>query len=107
MMTDLRIEDVPKQWPESTCVECGKKMEAGQIRYCEYGGICSWRVPVAIRSYISRLEARIAELEAFAKKWGTDAPLNERRTMHEASVAYRKAAGVFPNPDGVKAILDK
>lgn len=60
-----------------------------------------------LRSEVERLKARNTELEAFAKKWGTDASLSERRTLHEASVAYRKAAGIFPNPDGVKAILDK
>lgn len=54
------------------------------------------------------LRERVAALEAFAAKWGTDAPLSERRMLlHEASLAYRKAAGIFPNPDGVKAILDK
>lgn len=60
-----------------------------------------------LRSENKRLKARNTELEALASKWSTDAPLSERRTLHEASLAYRKAAGIFPNPDGVKAILDK
>lgn len=60
-----------------------------------------------LRSENERLKARNTELEAFASKWATDAPLSERRTLHEASLAYRKAAGIFPNPEGVKAILDK
>jgi len=42
------------EWPESTCVECGQKMELGRMRKCPEGGemgsgMCTHHVPNAIR----------------------------------------------------------
>lgn len=98
MMTDLRIEDIPERWREKYAMICAKSFHSrgGHLKEIK-----------KLIEDIAFLEARNAELEALAKKWATDAPLSERRTIHEASVAYRRAAGIFPNPDGVKAILDK
>lgn len=42
------------EWPESTCVECGRKIPAGQIQDCALGGLCSHRVPAAIREAMAR-----------------------------------------------------
>lgn len=42
-----------KQFPYSTCVECGKKMESGQLRRCEVGSYCSWYVPRAVTDFIA------------------------------------------------------
>jgi hypothetical protein len=49
-------------WPESTCIECGERIPAGQIQRCEKGGWCKWRVPAAVRDYIATLQASHAEL---------------------------------------------
>lgn len=98
MMTELRIEDIPEDLRVMY-----KECRSQGFVLTQYSGASI----VALIERITSLEIRNTELEAFAKKWGADAPLSERRTLHEASVAYRKAAGIFPNPDGVKAIIDK
>lgn len=98
MMTELRIEDVPEDLRDFYA----------ELKHCALRDGASFYAKRCLEyiERIARLEARNAELEALASKWATDAPLSERRTLHEASLAYRKAAGVFPNPDGVKAILE-
>ncbi len=40
-------------WPESTCVECGKRIPAGTIQHCERGGECNWHVPYAVRDVMT------------------------------------------------------
>jgi hypothetical protein len=50
---------VQGEWPSSTCVECGKKMESGRFRKCSAGGEmgsgnCTWRIPAAISEAIER-----------------------------------------------------
>lgn len=41
------------EFPHSTCVECGKKIPSGDMQKCEFGSYCSWRVPKAVRDFIS------------------------------------------------------
>lgn len=48
------LPEIVGEWPASTCVECGLKMEAGCIRKCSAGGEmgsgnCTHHVPSAIR----------------------------------------------------------
>lgn len=50
-------------WPASTCSSCGLKMEPGQSRYCQYGGLCSWFIPVAAYGRMLDLRTRVQDLE--------------------------------------------
>lgn len=43
-----------REFPFSTCVECGRKIPAGSMQRCELtqDGFCSWRVPAAVREFM-------------------------------------------------------
>lgn len=38
-----------KEFPSSTCVECGKAWPSGLQSYCEFGGFCTRYIPRALR----------------------------------------------------------
>jgi len=57
------VELVPaittNKWPASTCSECGKLIPAGTQQQCEYGGLCSDHVPIALRNHIDNIERKV------------------------------------------------
>lgn len=76
-------------WPESTCVECGCKIPAGQIQRCAEGGYCTWRVPKALRALIKpSVPEEIRDL-----LWTIDGDKEDHDHNNAVIEAYRRGMG--------------
>jgi len=75
----------------SRCVECGLLMAGGQLRHCEHGGFCSWRVPPALRIELRSALQKISEYEELLKEANSE--------LAKSTEAMGRIAALSPAPE--------
>lgn len=79
-----------RPFPLSTCVECGRKMPAGQQQKCpdSAGGVCNWHLPRAASEVAEGLLDALMALRSFMWKEGY---ADQSPAMAKADVAIYNA----------------
>jgi hypothetical protein len=123
-MDELRkAAEALAHWPESTCVECGRKMPSGRQQKCNssMGGVCNWHIPGALLRQMYKLAAALAQtqgepeqslVERALDAWYTDGESKpyddlQRSCMADAGRVFMEAALAEPEMREINAAFWK
>jgi len=93
------------EFPHSTCVECGKKIPSGDMQKCEFGSYCSWRVPKAVRDFIS-YRSRLSREESATQPTESAAAIVKalRKAVKAIEELYSTERGVYQHSEECRAV---